>query len=117
MKTDQIRLQLLDRRNQLSKRQSKIRADRRRSAEPLDPDFSEQAVQRENDETLDFLDTRLRSELAEIEAAIGRIDAGGFGVCERCAEAIPERRLELLPTTSICAACASSLDAQGPEQR
>lgn len=42
---------------------------------------------------------RARARLAEVEAAIDRLEAGTYGVCEDTDEPIPFRRLELEPTT------------------
>lgn len=43
--------------------------------------------------------------LACIDAALGRIDAGTYGRCERCAEPISEERLEALPYATKCIEC------------
>ena len=43
--------------------------------------------------------------LLEVEEALSRIEAGTFGVCEVCGENIPERRLERIPTASMCVPC------------
>jgi RNA polymerase-binding transcription factor DksA len=43
--------------------------------------------------------------LVEIDAALGRIDDGSYGTCERCAEPIPAERLEVLPMTRLCTRC------------
>ncbi len=37
--------------------------------------------------------------------ALKRIDAGKFGSCEACTEAIPERRLDALPYARYCVSC------------
>lgn len=42
-----------------------------------------------------------------ISAALARLDAGDFGWCEECGEAIPERRLALDPTLTRCVDCAA----------
>jgi len=42
----------------------------------------------------------------EIRNALARIDAGTFGVCENCGQKIPEGRLEAVPYTRYCVACA-----------
>jgi RNA polymerase-binding transcription factor DksA len=42
---------------------------------------------------------------ADVVAALARMDAGTFGSCERCGNAIPEERLEALPTATLCVAC------------
>jgi DnaK suppressor protein len=51
------------------------------------------------------LEGRERHELDEIEAAQARLEAGRFGACERCGEAIPLARLRAVPFTRYCRAC------------
>ena len=41
-----------------------------------------------------------------LKAAIDRIDAGDYGYCARCDEAIEAERLRLDPTHPFCSACA-----------
>ncbi|MFI0237869.1 TraR/DksA family transcriptional regulator [Streptomyces sp. NPDC016845] len=43
--------------------------------------------------------------LAEIEAALGRVQNGSYGNCRTCAEPIPVERLEILPYTPYCVPC------------
>jgi RNA polymerase-binding transcription factor DksA len=50
--------------------------------------------------------------LAEIGAALDRIQQGTFGRCEECGQAIPRPRLEALPYTRHCVACARKLEEQ-----
>jgi len=45
--------------------------------------------------------------LTEIRAAQQRLEAGRFGLCQRCGEAIPVERLELRPWTPLCVPCAA----------
>jgi RNA polymerase-binding protein DksA len=40
--------------------------------------------------------------LAEIEAALARIDDGTYGFCERCGKPIGEERLDALPWATLC---------------
>ncbi len=49
--------------------------------------------------------------LREVDAALGRIHQGSFGICERCGEDIPERRLKALPWTRLCLKCAERRQA------
>lgn len=49
---------------------------------------------------------RRRFRLERIAAALARLDAGEFGWCAACGEAIPPARLELDPTVPTCIACA-----------
>ena len=47
-----------------------------------------------------------RRRLAAIDEALERLDAGGYGSCERCAGPIGAERLAALPATRRCIACA-----------
>ena len=49
-----------------------------------------------------------RVELVQIAEAEQRLDAGTYGVCERCRRAIPRERLRVRPAASRCIVCASS---------
>lgn len=44
--------------------------------------------------------------LAELDAALQRVDRGTFGTCERCGDAIPDARLLARPTARTCVPCA-----------
>ena len=46
-----------------------------------------------------------RQRLEEVDEALARIEAGTFGVCEACGTTIPQRRLERMPTASMCVPC------------
>jgi RNA polymerase-binding protein DksA len=48
-----------------------------------------------------------REHLAEIAAALTRLEAGSYGVCERCGQPIAPERLEARPTARRCVQCAS----------
>lgn len=50
----------------------------------------------------------LQRTLAEIEAALTRLDEGTYGRCVHCAAAIPEERLELRPFAGQCVTCAAA---------
>ena len=45
--------------------------------------------------------------LDQIEAAIERIEDGGYGRCEACGEQIPKSRLDAIPYAADCVRCAS----------
>ncbi|MBB98458.1 MAG: molecular chaperone DnaK [Rhodobacteraceae bacterium] len=47
------------------------------------------------------------AELARIDAAVQRIDAGTYGDCLSCGEEIAPGRLEADPAASLCIACAT----------
>ena len=50
---------------------------------------------------------RRRQKLAQIEAALKRIEADEFGYCQECGEEIVPKRLEIDPTVLLCIGCAS----------
>lgn len=49
----------------------------------------------------------LRESLGDVEAALVKLDDGGFGVCEGCGQPIPPARLEAKPAARLCMECAS----------
>ena len=49
---------------------------------------------------------QVRHHLAEVDAALARVEAGTYGVCERCGQEIGQPRLEALPATRTCIGCA-----------
>lgn len=106
MELDTIRRRLLARRDELARRASEAGADLRREHEPLSADFSEQAVQRENDDVLRGLGDAARGELASINRALARIETGEYLNCAACGGRIDPRRLEAVPYADRCAACA-----------
>jgi RNA polymerase-binding transcription factor DksA len=48
-----------------------------------------------------------REQLAAIDAALGRLDEGGYGRCDVCGQPIAPERLAARPTATRCVACAS----------
>ncbi|MEU4337054.1 TraR/DksA C4-type zinc finger protein [Micromonospora lupini] len=48
-----------------------------------------------------------RRRLTELDVALNRVDAGTYGVCERCLRPIPAERLAARPSARTCVACAS----------
>ena len=52
----------------------------------------------------------LRVDLA-VDAALGRIAAGTYGVCLRCGEAIGVDRLRARPTAELCIRCAVAVES------
>ncbi|MAG31268.1 MAG: conjugal transfer protein TraR [Deltaproteobacteria bacterium] len=110
---NELEARLREHRAEWEQRLERIQRDRRRERGPLDPDFEEQATQRENDETLDALDARGRQELSAIAAALDRISAGTYGQCARCEEPIPPQRLRAQPAAIHCLACANVGQTEG----
>jgi DnaK suppressor protein len=51
----------------------------------------------------------VRRLLADIESALFRMDAGTYGTCVHCGQALPYERLELLPYATACVRCLNSI--------
>jgi DnaK suppressor protein len=49
-----------------------------------------------------------RQQLAAIDTALRRLEAGRYGVCERCGQPIGEDRLTARPAALTCIRCAAS---------
>jgi RNA polymerase-binding protein DksA len=46
--------------------------------------------------------------LAEIDRTVANLDAGTYGLCERCGQPIAAERLAARPTATTCVTCASA---------
>jgi RNA polymerase-binding protein DksA len=57
---------------------------------------------------LQTLRERAEKHLAEIDGAIARLNAGTYGICERCERPIGAPRLAALPAAELCVDCAGS---------
>ena len=55
----------------------------------------------------------LEARLAEIERALGRLDDGSYGTCERCGERLPAPLVVADPAASRCVAHATTLTGSG----
>lgn len=57
---------------------------------------------------VDALVRQSRQHLADVEAAMARLEAGTYGTCAACGLPIPAARLEVRPTARTCVDCATS---------
>ena len=72
-----------------------------------DPEFEEGAQSEHEQFTLTRVGEAQKLEIAQIDAALGRIEVGDYGVCRDCGTEIEPRRLLALLFTAFCAECAS----------
>lgn len=73
--------------------------------------FEQIAYDRERELALADL-TRHSDLVRQIRAALGRIENGTFGVCQRCRKPIRQKRLMAVPWTSLCIRCQETADGQ-----
>lgn len=69
-------------------------------------DGSRNGAQRPEARALLHRTVEARRKLADVEEALGRLAAGGFGHCEQCGSAIPAGTLAITPETRYCRRCA-----------
>ena len=50
--------------------------------------------------------------LKKIDEALERIATNTYGICERCGEEIPYKRLKARPVTTLCIECKSQQEAE-----
>ena len=101
---------MLQRRDTLIRRMQEIAEEQQHTNGPLSQDFAEQATEREHEEVLDALGEAGRLELSQINRTLERIEAGDYGICAECGQAIAEARLEILPNSEFCVTCAERHD-------
>jgi DnaK suppressor protein len=65
-------------------------------------DVGAKTFEREHELALTY---NARELLAQTERAIARIEAGTYGVCESCGNAIGKARLQAFPRATLCVAC------------
>ncbi len=75
------------------------------SEDEADPDVVER-------ETTVALVEALELRKSEIEAALAKVETGGYGVCERCSEPIDPERLRIVPEATMCVNCKAQSERQ-----
>lgn len=66
-------------------------------------DLGSETFEREKDQGLQEM---LEAELTKVNDALTRFKNGRYGMCERCGQSIDPRRLERIPSTTLCISCA-----------
>jgi len=105
-----IRASLLAHKAELQKRVTTIHEHARN---PLEQDSAEQAAQLGNVAVVSALEHEAVEELADIDAALQRLDAGTYGVCVSCGEPVGDARLKVRPAATQCRDCAELESRRG----
>jgi DnaK suppressor protein len=105
---------LLEEREAYTRQAMSLRAEAEQLAaerEPGDVQFDEESgegdtmnVERERDLALS---AQAMGAVDEIDRSLAKIDAGTYGICEKCGEPIPKERLRALPYAALCVKCKS----------
>lgn len=112
-------------RDLLTYRLSELRADVRADASACRDDVAtaageevadqkDEAALLQRAEVDDAQLSRDMSEMASVERALERLDAGTYGDCAACGEAIPLQRLLARPDAEYCADCQAERERRAP---
>ena len=88
---------------ELTERADEIEED---LSQPPEDDWSDNAIESEDDEVLEKVGVMAADEMRQIMLALTKIDNGTYGVCTKCGSKIAIKRLEALPHTTKCIKCA-----------
>ena len=94
-------------REKLAELESRLAKIKRDVTQEHSADSAEQAQERENDEVVDAIGGETSRAIASIRAALARIEAGNYGVCEACGTPINPERLLAQPEAVRCISCAA----------
>jgi len=101
-------------RNNYTRQAEELRAQAEALAlehEPGDVQFDEEGGEGGTanvDRELDLhLSAQAQAAIEEIDAALAKIAAGTYGLCESCGNPVPKARLEALPHARLCVSCKS----------
>ena len=103
---DNVKTQLLSLREEYTRRIDAIEVETHHKEEAVEKDFAEQATQSENDDVLAALDDEAQLMVMQIDAALGRVEQGTYGICKACSEPIKAERLQAIPFAEMCISCA-----------
>ncbi|MFH8569664.1 TraR/DksA family transcriptional regulator [Streptomyces sp. NPDC017993] len=59
------------------------------------------------------LASNAREMLSQTERALGRLDAGTYGLCENCGNAIGKARMQAFPRATLCVECKQKQERRG----
>jgi len=75
-------------------------------SEDTETELQEEGQQDRDSRILEQLEEHEQSRIAEIDAALARMDAGTYGKCSNCGKEISEERLRVIPSTTLCERCS-----------
>ena len=87
-------------------------ADLESIAEERESELEEHAQEEQSARLLKRMDDRTLHAVREIDAALGRVLKGNYGICEACGDTIMIARLRALPATRYCTDCEARNEKQ-----
>ena len=77
------------------------------------PDLGDMSATTYSRDVLLNLSQAQQQMVRDIDAALERIASGDYGICMRCEEEIPPRRLDVRPFSRYCVDCKSDIEKFG----
>jgi len=105
---DEGRGALIERLQELTGREAALAVHLRGEDGRREVDSQDAAAYVMDDEVLEGLDDAARKEIRMIRAALQRLEDGTYGFCVQCGNEIAPGRLEAIPATPLCVACAGT---------
>jgi len=115
MRPDQLthfQTRLVDKRRQLEDEVGRCVLYGKDLKDDASKDLGDQALSAYTREFQFELGSGDRRLLRDVLAALRKLDEGGFGECERCAEEISQKRLEALPFARYCIECQRHVERE-----
>ena len=114
----QLRAQLEDKRRQLTAGLNDLKRDVRAGGDSTRPADGQDLGDADHRDDLDLALLQIRGEtLAGIDQALRRLDAGTYGTCGECGNAIASERLRALPFAARCKPCEEAREAAAASRR
>ncbi len=89
----------------LTELRSELRIESERADAGLPLDEQEHARRSHDEYISNSLNDLTWMELRQVEGALERLEKNGFGLCQDCGDAIPPKRLDVIPWASYCLGC------------
>lgn len=114
---EKFRTLLLNKRNQLLDYRDEL-GEAWRDLHEREPEAEERAQNESMSRNLESLEEKELAVVVAIDEALRKLQTGSYGVCMRCGESIPEKRLEAIPWTPMCVNCAGDAEkGAGPKEQ
>ncbi len=96
--------------NKLEREQALLLAEIKRNETPVDfgSDIDEESDETENFGNQLAMTRDLKDRLSEIDIALGKIQSGEYGICEKCKEEIEGEVLDTAPESRYCKVCKTT---------
>ena len=102
-----LRASLQEERDRLVQQLSELGGASSDASLAFDQNFADTSQVTAERAEVEALVNSIRDSLGDVEHALDKFDAGEYGVCEGCGQAIAPARLEAMPAARVCMNCAS----------